>query len=83
MAWEMTWPLAALDLAVVTMIHGVLNVQGETLDSIWAERFFCGVPGVVRRALGVAPTGITGQPRGHSRRRQRRRQFSGTRDALF
>src|SRR5215472_6474845 len=52
MAWEMTWPLAALDFAVVTVIHGVLDVQGETLDSIWAlVGFFVVSPWVVRRAL--------------------------------
>jgi len=52
MAWEMTWPLAALDIGVVTLIHGVLDAQGETLDSIWAVvGFFVVSPWVVRRAL--------------------------------
>jgi len=53
MTWGMTWPLAALDFAVVTVIHGMLDVQGETLDSIWAlVGFFVVSPWVVRRALG-------------------------------
>jgi hypothetical protein len=52
MTWEMTWPLAVLDFAVVTVIHGMLDVQGETLDSIWAlVGFFVVSPWVVRRAL--------------------------------
>jgi hypothetical protein len=52
MAWEMTWPLAALDLAVVLTIHGVLDPQTETLDSVWAViGFFVVSPWVVRRAL--------------------------------
>jgi len=52
MAWEMTWPLALLDLAVVLMIHGVLDTQTETLDSVWAViGFFVVSPWVVRRAL--------------------------------
>ena len=52
MAWEMTWPLAALDIAVVCIIHGVLEAQTETLDSVWAVvSFFVVSPWVVRRAL--------------------------------
>lgn len=52
MAWEMTWPLTALDLAVVLTIHGVLDPQTETLDSVWAViGFFVVSPWVVRRAL--------------------------------
>ena len=55
MTWELTWPLAALDLAVVTAIHGVLDAQGETLDSVWAVLgFFVVSPWVIRRALARA-----------------------------
>jgi len=54
-AWELTWPLAAIDLAVVLFIHGVLEAQDETLDSIWAVAgFFIVSPWVVRRALARA-----------------------------
>jgi hypothetical protein len=54
MAWEMTWPLAVLDLAVVLVIHGVMDTQTETLDSIWAViGFFVVSPWVVRRALAM------------------------------
>lgn len=53
MAWELTWPLALMDLAVVALIHGVLQDPGQTLDSIWAiAAFFVAAPWVVRRALG-------------------------------
>jgi hypothetical protein len=52
MAWEMTWPLAALDFAVILIIHGVLETQTETLDSVWAVvGFFAVSPWVIRRAL--------------------------------
>jgi len=52
MAWELTWPLAVLDLAFILTIHGVLAVQTETLDSVWAVvGFFVVSPWVVRRAL--------------------------------
>jgi hypothetical protein len=52
MAWEMTWPLAALDLVVVLTIHGVLEAQTETLDSVWAVvGFFAVSPWAIRRAL--------------------------------
>jgi len=52
MAWEMTWPLALLDLAVILLIHGVMDTQTETLDSVWAViGFFVASPWVVRRAL--------------------------------
>ena len=52
MAWELTWPLALADLAVVVIVHGVFNAQGETADSIWAVgSFFTVAPWVVRRAL--------------------------------
>jgi hypothetical protein len=52
MAWEMTWPLALLDLAVILLIHGVMDTQTETLDSVWAViGFFVVSPWVVRRAL--------------------------------
>ncbi len=52
MAWELTWPLTLIDLVVVVLIHGVLIVEGEALDSIWAvAAFFVVSPWVVRRAL--------------------------------
>jgi hypothetical protein len=58
MAWELTWPVSLLDLLVVVVIHGVLEAQGETLDSIWAVAvFFVVFPWVVRRAL-ARPYGI-------------------------
>lgn len=51
-AWELTWPLALIDAAVVVLLHGMLDVQGETWDSVWAFASFLGVaPFVVRRAL--------------------------------
>ena len=52
MAWEWTWPLALADCAVVVLLHGAMNVEGETADSIWAvASFFTVAPWVVRRAL--------------------------------
>jgi hypothetical protein len=52
LAWEMTWPLALLDLAIVVLIHGAFDVQGEVFDTVWALIAFFGVgPWVVRRAL--------------------------------
>ncbi len=52
MAWELTWPVSLMDLLVAFAIHGVLEAQGETLDSIWAVAvFFVVFPWVVRRAL--------------------------------
>jgi hypothetical protein len=54
MAWELTWPMALIDLAVVIVLHGFLDVQGESADSIWAVAGFFGVsPWVVRRALNL------------------------------
>ncbi len=58
MAWELTWPVSLMDLLVVVVIHGVLEAQGETLDSIWAVAvFFVVFPWVVRRAL-ARPYGV-------------------------
>jgi len=52
MAWEMTWPLALIDIAVVVFVHGLLEVEGETADSLWAfASFFTVAPWAVRRAL--------------------------------
>lgn len=52
MSWELTWPLALIDAAVVVVIHGVIEARGETLDSIWAVvDFFAVSPWVIRRAL--------------------------------
>gem|GEM_PF-6401772 len=52
MAWELTWPLALIDFAVVVVLHGLLGVEGETADSIWALLSFVTVaPWAVRRAL--------------------------------
>ncbi|HLH43872.1 MAG TPA: hypothetical protein VKV74_12845 [Bryobacteraceae bacterium] len=50
--WEVSWPVAALDLAAAILTHGVLKAQGETLDSLWAVAvFFVVSPWAVRRAL--------------------------------
>ena len=52
MSWELTWPLALLDAAVVVLIHGVIEARGEALDSSWAVvDFFIASPWIVRRAL--------------------------------
>ena len=52
LGWELTWPLAVIDLAVVFVIHGLMNVDGDSLDSIWALAVFLVVsPYVVRRAF--------------------------------
>ena len=40
LAWELTWPLALMDLLVMLFIHGLLDAQGQTLDSIWAVVVF-------------------------------------------
>lgn len=54
MAWELTWPMTLIDLAVVILLHGFLDVQGESADSIWAVIGFFGVsPWVVRRGLSL------------------------------
>lgn len=54
LAWELTWPMALIDLTFVLLIHGVLDTQGETADSIWAVvAFFAVSPWVVRRGLGL------------------------------
>jgi len=53
-AWEITWPMALLDLAVVVTLHGILDVQGESAESIWALVAFFGVsPWIIRRALNL------------------------------
>jgi len=52
LAWELTWPLALMDLLVMLFIHGLLDAQGQTLDSIWAVVvFFAASPWVIRRAF--------------------------------
>jgi hypothetical protein len=52
MAWELTWPLAVIDVAVVVILHGLFESGGETWDSVWAVgSFFTVAPWVVRRAL--------------------------------
>lgn len=54
MAWELTWPMALIDLTVVFVLHAMLDVQGESADSIWAVIAFFGIsPWVVRRALNL------------------------------
>jgi hypothetical protein len=64
MAWELTWPMALIDLAVVIFLHGFLNVQGESADSIWAVVGFFGVsPWVVRRGLNLKYGRLRIQPR--------------------
>lgn len=52
LAWELTWPLALLDLGVVVLLHGALDVQGEVADTVWAfVAFFAVGPWVVQRGL--------------------------------
>jgi len=52
LAWELTWPLALMDLAVVLAIHGMFEARDETLDSAWAVvAFFIASPWVIRRAF--------------------------------
>jgi len=52
LAWELTWPLALIDLGVVVLIHGAFDVKSEIPDTLWALIAFFGVgPWVVRRAL--------------------------------
>jgi hypothetical protein len=52
LTWQLTWPLAAIDLAVVLWLHGILDVRGETYDSIWAFAvFFVVSPWVMKRAF--------------------------------
>ena len=52
MTWELSWPLAALDLGAMLLIHGLIDARGEALDSAWAvAAFFIASPWVVRRAL--------------------------------
>jgi hypothetical protein len=51
-AWELTWPMALIDVAFVLLVHGILDATGETVDSIWAVlSFFTVSPWVVRRGL--------------------------------
>jgi hypothetical protein len=64
MAWELTWPMALIDLAVVFLLHAMLEVQGESADSIWAfVAFFAVSPWVVRRALNLRYAGYRVRPR--------------------
>ena len=64
MAWELTWPMALIDLAVVICLHGFLNVQSESADSIWAVAAFFGVsPWVVRRGLNLKYGRLRVRPR--------------------
>lgn len=52
LTWELTWPFALMDLAMVVVLHGMIEVQGEAADSVWAViAFFAVSPWVVRRAL--------------------------------
>jgi hypothetical protein len=54
LAWELTWPMALIDLAFVLLLHGILETQGETADSVWAlVSFFTVSPWVVRRGLNL------------------------------
>lgn len=60
MAWELTWPFALIDLAVVLLLHGVLDVTTETGDAAWgALSFFVVSPWVIRRALRREYAGST------------------------
>jgi hypothetical protein len=44
--------MAAIDVSVVLVMHGLFETDGETGDSIWAVVSFVGVwPWVIRRAL--------------------------------
>ena len=38
LAWELTWPLALIDLGVVVLIHGAFDVRGEVLDTKFLRR---------------------------------------------
>ena len=59
LAWELTWPLALIDMGVVFIIHGLFETGGETWDSIWAlAAFFTVSPWVVRRALRRQKIGV-------------------------
>jgi hypothetical protein len=52
LTWELTWPLALLDLAAAVLIHGALDAKGESLDLLWAVASFFGIgPWIVRRAF--------------------------------
>jgi hypothetical protein len=52
LAWELTWPLALLDLGAVVLIHGAFDAKSETLDLVWELITFVAVaPWVVRRAM--------------------------------
>jgi hypothetical protein len=52
LSWEIIWPFTLIDLAMVVVIHGVLDAQGALLDVIWGvASFFIVAPWVVRRAL--------------------------------
>jgi hypothetical protein len=52
MGWEMTWPLAAIDLTSVLVVHGLFEPSGETWDSVWALVLLAVIwPWVIRRAL--------------------------------
>ncbi|MGD1094107.1 MAG: hypothetical protein ABSB35_19250 [Bryobacteraceae bacterium] len=72
MAWEMTWPMALIDLAFVLVVHGLFEPGNETWDSVWALISFVVVwPWVIRRALRqdyggkrvrVVRTGTSGDP---------------------
>jgi hypothetical protein len=64
MAWELTWPMALIDLGVVILLHGFLAVQGESADSVWAVLAFFGVsPWVVRRGLNLKYGKLRVQPK--------------------
>src|SRR5437588_86577 len=52
LTWELTWPLAAIDLAMVLAIHGVAETRDQTFDSLWGiAAFFIVSPWVIRRAF--------------------------------
>jgi len=64
MAWELTWPMALIDLGVVILLHGFLAVEGESADSVWAVLAFFGVsPWVVRRGLNLKYGRLRVQPK--------------------
>ena len=64
LTWELTWPLASLDLIAVFLIRVVADSRDESLTAIWAViAFFCVGPLVVRRALARRYGGLEIHPR--------------------
>jgi len=52
LAWELTWPLTLLDLALIVLVHGMFDVQSEAIDLVWGVFAFFGLtPWIMRRAF--------------------------------